>query len=290
MRRMFTERDRAALGDRLAVWRGPLPFNLVAEPFELAKFARTAGATTVMVDSLGDVASPLSNDDVGAAVKTAMTSCTEEGIEFVALHHQRKATSGNQKPTRLDDVYGSRWITAGAGSVVLLWGEPGDAIVELTHLKQPADQVGPLELLHDKDEGITTVLKRPAVYDVLAAATSGGTTAKDAVLQVYGAADRNGVERARRKLEQLVKDGYGVRIEGAAKGDATVYRPVDPRHRVTPRDPQREGLTEASRTLTDPDNNGSRGGHAPSRALTLLPDPRRGEERAGERDVTEDSA
>jgi hypothetical protein len=36
-----------------------------------------------------------------------------------------------------------RRITAGAGSVVLLWGAAGDPIVEWRHLKQPAAEVGP---------------------------------------------------------------------------------------------------------------------------------------------------
>ena len=58
-------------------------------------------------------------------------------IEVVVSHHQRKATGYNKKPTTLADVYGSTWLTAGAGSVVLLWGEAGDPIVELTHLGSP---------------------------------------------------------------------------------------------------------------------------------------------------------
>ena len=92
------------------------------------------------------MAAPLSNDDVGSAVNRAIAGVIAQEIEFAGNHHQRKATSENKKPTSLNDVFGSVWITAGAGSVILLWGEAGDPIVELTHLKQPADEVGPLEL------------------------------------------------------------------------------------------------------------------------------------------------
>ena len=43
--------------------------------------------------------------------------------EIIELHHDRKAQQGNEGRERsISDVYGSRWITAGAGSVILLVG------------------------------------------------------------------------------------------------------------------------------------------------------------------------
>jgi replicative DNA helicase len=144
MRRMFTPAEREHLDAHLIVWRGALDFNLVEEPQRLAQVAAVHNVGTVIIDSLKDVASPLSEDRVGSAVKLAMTSLTEAGIEVCALHHQRKGQAENKKPTKLDDVYGSAWITAGAGSVVLLHGKAGEPIVELLHLKQPADEVVPL--------------------------------------------------------------------------------------------------------------------------------------------------
>jgi hypothetical protein len=47
-----------------------------------------------------------------------------------------------RKPTP-DDVYGSTWLTAGTGSVILLHGEPGDPIVSMHHLKKPVAEGGP---------------------------------------------------------------------------------------------------------------------------------------------------
>jgi hypothetical protein len=47
-----------------------------------------------------------------------------------------------RKPTP-DDVYGSTWLTAGTGSVILLNGEPGDPIVIMHHLKKPVAEGGP---------------------------------------------------------------------------------------------------------------------------------------------------
>jgi AAA domain-containing protein len=152
MRRMVDEQHRAQLDARLKVWRGPLPFNVVDDPARLAEWLAILGVGTVVVDSLKDIAVGLSEDAIGAAVNQSLQHVVACEIEVVALHHQRKGQDG-RKPRRLEDVYGSTWLTAGAGSVVLLWGEAGDPYVELVHLKQPASEVGPLTIHHDHDRG-----------------------------------------------------------------------------------------------------------------------------------------
>jgi len=156
--RMTSERDRLALAEGLVVWRGPLPFDLTAEPKGLLDFISAIGNVgTVVIDSLKDVVLDLSRDETGGRVNVALQHVVTAGIEVVALHHQRKEGADGRKPRTLADVYGSTWITAGAGSVVLLWGQPGDPIVDLLHLKQPAEDVGPLKLSHDHKRGQTSV-------------------------------------------------------------------------------------------------------------------------------------
>ena len=147
--RMVAEEDRSTLNEGLIAWRGPLPFDLGQNPERLVSFIQAHGATSVVIDSAKDAAFKLSDDEVGARFNHAIQCALAAGIEVVVLHHQRKRQQGGGKPTKLEDVYGSVWITAGAGSVVLLWGESGDALVDLSHLKQPAENVGPLKLLHD---------------------------------------------------------------------------------------------------------------------------------------------
>ena len=58
-------------------------------------------------------------------------------------------------------------ITAGAGSVVLLWRQPGDAIIELVHLKQPAEEVGPLRFLHEQETGSVTIYEQADLAAIL---------------------------------------------------------------------------------------------------------------------------
>jgi replicative DNA helicase len=206
--RMVTEHDRNALRERFVGWRGALPFDVATDPKQLAAFCRQHSAGTIVIDSLKDVALKLSEEATGQAINDALQRCVEAGLEVLALHHQRKAQGDNKKPRALADVYGSRWLTAGCGSVVMLWGEAGDPIVELSHLKQPADEVGPLTLLHDNRQGATTVRDSASALDVVAAA-DGPTTAKDvaAVLFKKHNPKPNDIEKARRRLEAEVEAG-----------------------------------------------------------------------------------
>ncbi len=155
--RLVQPQHRPTLNDRLIVRPGPPPADLAKQPGALAAMARQTGADTVIIDSLKDAAIGLSDDDVGAAVNRAIQTALAEGVQVLALHHQRKGTNGH-KPKTLEDLYGSTWISAGAGSVVLLWGSAGDAVVELIHLKQPAAPVGPLQIEHDAIAGTSSVV------------------------------------------------------------------------------------------------------------------------------------
>lgn len=232
MRRMVEPKHRPQLDARLIPWCGPLPFQLADDPGQLAKWLRTLGAGAVCIDSLKDVALGLSDDKIGGAIQQAMQHVVAAGIELVANHHQRKGQDG-RKPRTLDDVYGSTWITAGAGSVVLLWGEPGDAYVELHHLKQPAAEVGPLKLHHDHARGRTTLADAVDLLDLAAT----GLTVADAAKNIYetDAPTREQKERARRRLEKLVSSGNLVLNPGRRPRDPGIFTLSQREARVAPR-------------------------------------------------------
>lgn len=216
MRRMIVPADRELLRDRLVVWRGPLPFQLAKEPKGLVQLADDVGATDVVLDSLKDVQAELSKDEVGSWVNIAFQELIASGKQLLALHHQRKEQNNGTKPTRIADVYGSRWLTAGMGSVVLLWGEPGDLVVELRHLKQPEEDVGPLNVIHDHHAGRST-LDEPLDLVGLITATAAGLTVHDTAVRIFGTAtpSRNEIEKARRRLEALVRRSLARRADDA---------------------------------------------------------------------------
>jgi replicative DNA helicase len=158
MARVFTEEHRKVLESRLVVWPRPLPKDLGRHPDLLADLAIEYGARAVVIDSLKDTTAKISDDEMGSNLNRAVQLALAEGVDVLGLHHQRKGQQGS-KPKTLEDVYGSTWITAGAGSVLLLWGEAGSELVDLEHLKQPAEPVGPLRLEHDHHAGMTTVVR-----------------------------------------------------------------------------------------------------------------------------------
>lgn len=225
--RQFAAGDRAVLDERLVVWAGPPPGDLAQQPAGLLEMARAAGADTVVVDSLKDAAVGLTDDVVGAGWNRARQHALANGVQVLELHHMVKRNSAGGAPTSLSDVYGSTWITSGAGSVVLLHGDPGDPVVSLRHLKQPGAEVGPWEVLHDHAAGVSTVQRSGDLVAMAAARGAQGLTVKAAATALYSTdtPTRAQVERARRRLGELVR--AGLLTEGdttAAPGMPQVWR------------------------------------------------------------------
>lgn len=200
------------------MWKGPPPFDLAATPHGLLAMARAFDAGDVIIDSLKDVAMDLSKDETGSRLNHAMQVAMAEGIEVLGLHHGRKAQAGASKPKALSDVYGSTWITAGAGSVILLWGEAGDPVIELSHLKQPAAEVGPFPVLHEQKTGTLTRQSSVDAFTWLLGAPH-GLTAQEVAAGLSGKApEKNDVEKARRQLERLVAKQRAHRQDGSSGG------------------------------------------------------------------------
>jgi DNA polymerase III delta prime subunit len=215
--RLARPEHRDVLNERLMVRPGPPPKDMAKHPELLAYMANAAGADTIIVDSLKDAAVGLSDDEVGAGLNRAIQTVMAEGIELAALHHQRKGVNGT-KPKTLEDLYGSTWIAAGAGSVVLLWGQPGDAIVELVHLKQPGAVIGPLKIEHDHSTGRSSVSEG---FDLLAylRGQPRPVTARDAAHARHAEQPSANQEAAMRgALGRLVKKGLAVKTEAEAGG------------------------------------------------------------------------
>jgi replicative DNA helicase len=185
--RMVAEHNRDDLDERLTVWRGPLPAMLNEDRTVLTRLAKQLDAGTVVIDSLKDVAFDLAKDDAGGRIASAFQHLIASEVELLVLHHPRKPESGNPKPNKIGDVYGSRLIFGVMGSVLLLWGEAGDVIVELRHLKPPVEEIGPWNLQHDHANGITTVAKQPDLVEIAWQAGGEGFSATDAAARARAA-------------------------------------------------------------------------------------------------------
>ena len=221
LRRSFTEEDRGILDERLIVWKGPPPQDVAANPGLLLNLAEDADADIVIVDSLKDAALGLSKDEVAAAYNRARQAVLNSGRNMAELHHVTKRRS-DDAPMTIADVYGSTWLTSGAGSVILLDGQPGDPIVSFRHLKQPADEIGPFRLLHDQDAGVMTIEHQIDLVDLVRAAGVFGMTARAAATAITDKQNpsRSDTEKARRQLDRLCAAGLLYRREGEKGGSS----------------------------------------------------------------------
>ena len=194
----------------------------------------------------------------------------DEGIEVIELHHTRKTGNGAKRENvTVDDIYGSTWLTSGAGSVLFLNGQPGDPIIEMHHVKQPMDEIGPYKLIHDHTRGTTSIWHETDLLEV--ARIRGTLTAKDAAAVINSTDDptANEIQKARTKLVKLTREGLlRVSQAGSKGGSATVWAYVheapkvnhDPNH-----DPsQPEPITDESRPSTLGGETPSQSNHAPN--------------------------
>jgi replicative DNA helicase len=224
MRRLTHPDERELLDERLVVWEGPPPYDVAKRTDTFVALAEAAGADTIVVDSIKDAAIGLTDDEVGAAYNRARQKALVAGVQVLELHHQVKRGANGGKPDSLADVYGSVWLTAGAGSVLLLWGSAGDPVVELHHRKQPSADVGPLRLVHDHPAGRTDIYESVDLVDLARRCTS-GITAADAACALFHteSPSDNDIEKARHKLNSLTKSGV-LRREGGGRGRGNAAR------------------------------------------------------------------
>jgi hypothetical protein len=192
-----------------------LPFDLVKVPGELASWATSFGASHVILDSLGFVATRLTEDETGSAIAQAFMAASVAGLEVFWTGHPRKASGENKKPNKIEDVYGSRWITAASGSILSLWASPGDPVAELRQLKSPSGEVGPFLVELDHEHGRVSVIEGTDLLGHLRASAT-GLSAKEAARLMEGASERARETKARRRLESLVGRGLGYRRPGEA--------------------------------------------------------------------------
>jgi hypothetical protein len=222
----FTEEELQELDARMELGVGPPPKDMARNPDLLLELCRAARADTVVVDSLKDAAIGLTDDEVGAGWNRARQLTVAAGVQVLELHHLVKRGANGKDPDTLADVYGSAWLTAGVGSCLVLLGDAGSPLVKVRHLKPVAEPFGPAELAHDHARGVTTVHHRVDLLELVAITRV--QTARSAACQLFDTdkpkpAD---LERARRKLEQLVSAGKLVKRMGDRE---TTYHPLTER-------------------------------------------------------------
>jgi hypothetical protein len=214
LRRQFSEDERDAIEGRLFIRPGPPVSDMAIDPTLLRRMAEAIGAGVVYVDSLKDAAVGLSTDETGSMYNRARQGVLAAGIDLCELHHIKKP-SQDSSGGGVSDVYGSTWITSGAGSVITLSGEPGDLEVRFRQVKSPANEVGPWKIHLDPDKGEFSVRQIDLLVSVRNAGHE-GLTAEGAAMDIYECRRPSVSEKkkAERKLNALVVKGLLTRLDG----------------------------------------------------------------------------
>ena len=217
LRRQFEGKDRAELNRGVVIHDGPLDFSAINQPEALLEYAKLVCADVVIVDSLKDVVPKPSDEEYALRWNQTRQWLLAEGVEVLELHHQRKAQQGN-KPNTIADVHGSAMLVNSVGSVVLLWGDPGDSTIELVHLKPPAEKIGPLMVEHDHRAGTSQVVSEWNPLTYLRNCHTGATLDSAARQHHQGNPDANQKRRTARKLDGLVDRGLAYK-QNQGQGD-----------------------------------------------------------------------
>lgn len=203
--RVFQHLDPVVLKEGLATWNGPLPVDILKSPSALADWIAEefgTGISEVYADSMKDMAAKISDDGVGAGINSAIQEVIARGINWVGLHHNKKAQSDNRAPNTLADLYGSRWLTAGHGSVLFIERPKDQAdndVIMVRQLKEPMDKMKPLLAKHDRPAGRTNFIMavsavaqqvqselKQRISDYLQAGGSDGRVQKDICAVIGG--------------------------------------------------------------------------------------------------------
>lgn len=195
-------------------WSGAVPFLADDDPNAFAQWCidRAGGEHVgmVIIDSVKDVLSDPSSNLAGAQFNRMVQELIERGIEFGCCHHNRKSTGDNKKPKLLSDVFGSRFLTAGLGSVLNIWIPIADKPDrELSQLKTPyGAPISRIDYANDSDTGTqkTNVDLGQQVTALLYKAAADGLTDSELVFKLYGFnPDDDSYGAARGKITRWIK-------------------------------------------------------------------------------------
>lgn len=211
-------RERAVIKGRLVIRKGP-PVDDMLDQMQLLQLARDAGASHVILDSLKDFVADIADGPTAAAWNTAIQTAVSAGVEVLMLHHSVKNWNGT-----LDGMYGSRWLSAGVGTVLSMRYTDQETLegeVTAKLIKQSMNLVE-LRLLRNETTRLFDPVLTQDEADKLAIRAAVRTEARSKT-SISRVTKMNKGGRLVRLLEELVKDGIVIETP-AADETRTLYR------------------------------------------------------------------
>lgn len=118
----------------------------------------------IFIDSIGSsTEDSLSQDDKIRGLLDWVDRLRQRLNVFVwFIHHNRKASGDNKRPNKLDDVYGSRYITARPTTVMVMWPSSTPSAISLIPLKVRLSATPPPFDLH-RDSRLCFTIKKGGI-------------------------------------------------------------------------------------------------------------------------------
>lgn len=152
MRMIPEDADSEAI-ERLLVTDNIPPHVDLRQPETFITWLNDQGSEAVVMDSAKDLGFDLNDSSEGQAFNYLVQAVLRAKIQVLVLHHSRKVPRGDKKPLTLNDLHGSQWVAAGAGSVLMLDGVAGPEPKKLFHVKPLTVPMPPLRLSLDAETG-----------------------------------------------------------------------------------------------------------------------------------------
>lgn len=230
LRRMAPKQAASVLAERLMIEHHRQIWASEKDPEMLYRAAIQVKASIIFIDSSKDLAGgPLKDEGPAKALMDAVQICIANEIDVAMLHHPRKSTQegGTKRELDLDDVYGSAWLTAGSGSVLLVDGKPGAGTFRLEQLKAPSTFVEEMEIAVDYESGELT---KRTIRDLdvwikeygMPITIRMATAYKLAIPEEDVDTDSGEYKRVKRHVEDLERDDLVVQVD--PKGNAKRYQ------------------------------------------------------------------
>lgn len=136
--RQYSEQDQRVLQENLIIVPFGQPLSIdKAEGFQfLCSLLDDIQPEGIVIDSVGKLTMEDLNEKTAKTLNTRYLSLRARYGTFIWLiHHNRKATDNNKKPTNLSDVYGNVYLTAEMTSCIVLWPADKTKTIEVIPVK-----------------------------------------------------------------------------------------------------------------------------------------------------------
>lgn len=134
----YTTEEREILNENIYIlpWGEPIQFTKPEGFQNVISYLDQIKPDGIIIDSISKLTSDELNEKITKEITKGLAAIRRRyGCFAWLIHHNRKASENNKKPTGLADVYGSQYITAEMTSCLVLWYDQKTRQIEVIPVK-----------------------------------------------------------------------------------------------------------------------------------------------------------